>query len=40
MEVGDGGYPVELGDGRAKRQRLETEALGRQKVELENLQLH
>lgn len=33
-------YPVEVGDGRAKRGRLETEALGRQKVEVEDLQLH
>lgn len=31
-------YPVEAGDGRMKRWRLETDALGRQKVELENLQ--
>lgn len=32
--------PVEVGDGRANRWRLEMEALQKQKVELENLQLH
>lgn len=33
-------YPIEAGEGKAKRWRLETEALGRQKLELENVQPH
>jgi len=40
IEVGDGGSPGQVGDAGGKRQRLEMEEPGRQRAELEDLQLH